>query len=257
MMAHSNSILSLLIMLSLLACQPATEVAPETESNPASEGFNIENSDPKAIAIADEVMEAMGGRKAWDNTQYLSWTFFGNRQHIWDKTNQRCRIYSPKDDLTVLINLKDQTGSVKKGSEIFTDQDSIAKYVDLGMKWWINDSYWLVMPFKLKDSGVTLKFVSKDTTQTGKLTDVLQLTFEDVGVTPENKYLVYVDDSSRLITQWDYYSNYTDSLPRFQSPWPYYEKFGELLLSGGTIGDRRLTDISVAAPDESVLAKLE
>ena len=55
------------------------EDVESTEINPAAEGFNLEASDEKAIALADEVMEAMGGRKNWDATRYIRWNFFGRR----------------------------------------------------------------------------------------------------------------------------------------------------------------------------------
>ena len=84
---------------------------------------------------------------------------------------------------------------------------------------WINDAYWVFMPYKLKDTGVTLKYLGKGTTQAGASADVLELTFENVGRTPENKYHVYVDDESRLVTQWDYYPQASDAEPRFQLPW--------------------------------------
>ena len=242
-----NIILStivLIVAMIIISCGPET-VSENTEVNPPAEGFNASASDEKAIAIADEVMEAMGGRAAWDATEELSWTFFGNRQHVWNKANQSAKIYSPKDDLTIEINLLDQTGSAKKGEKVYTKADSLDFFLDRGNRWWINDSYWLVMPFKLKDSGVTLKYAGRDTTTIGRDSDVLELTFAKVGVTPDNKYLVYVDDSSRLVTQWDFYGNYQDSLPRFQSPWPDYKKYGDLLLSGGSIRGMSLTDIAV------------
>ncbi|MEL6123779.1 MAG: hypothetical protein AAFR14_08655, partial [Bacteroidota bacterium] len=110
---------------------------------------------------------------------------------------------------------------------------------------WINDSYWLVMPFKLKDSGVTLTYAGRDTTVDGRNAEVVSLVFDNVGVTPQNKYLVYVDDTSGLVSQWDYYPNATDSLPAFQSPWPEYKQYGEILLSGGAIRGMRMTDIEV------------
>ena len=45
------------------------------------------------------------------------------------------------------------------------------------------------MPFKLKNSGVTLKYLGDTTaTKDGKPADVLQLTFEGMGVTPDNKH---------------------------------------------------------------------
>ena len=45
--------------------------------NPPAKGFNAAGSDAKAVAIADQVMEAMGGRKAWDATRYITWNFLG------------------------------------------------------------------------------------------------------------------------------------------------------------------------------------
>ena len=122
--------------------------------------------------------------------------------------------------------------------------DSVATYVERGKSIWINDSYWLVMPYKLKDSGVTLKYVGEDTTQVGALADVLELTFEEVGDTPDNKYLVYVDKDSRLVTQWDFFTNYQDEEPRFSTPWDNYQTYGGIKLSGGR-GRSQLSDIGV------------
>ncbi|MEE9373779.1 MAG: hypothetical protein V3V00_12070 [Saprospiraceae bacterium] len=237
----------LLIILSgifLVSCDTSNTIKTQ-EVNPASEGFNYASSDKKAITIADEVMLAMGGRAAWDATNVISWTFFGNRQHTWHKANNTAKIYDPNDDLTVDINIVDKSGSAKKGGVEFTKNDSLDIFLDKGQRWWINDSYWLVMPFKLKDSGVTLKYVGKDTTEIGASSDVLELTFTKVGVTPDNKYHVYVDNNTRLVTQWDYYAHYQDSLPRFKSPWIDYKKYGELLLSGGAIRNLKISDISV------------
>lgn len=231
-------------LLSIISCGTA-KTSMSKEVNPAAPGFNHQGSDAKAIAIADEVMEAMGGREAWDATNVLKWTFFGKRKHIWDKANQKCEVYYPADDITVKLNLKDYTGTVSKGSMAYTAPDSLSKYLESGKRSWINDSYWLVMPYKLKDSGVTLKYIGKDKTQKGDMSDVLELTFDAVGVTPQNKYLVYVDDKSRLVTQWDFYTNYDDPEPRFQSPWPDYNQYGKILLSGGAMKTISTTDIVV------------
>ena len=236
--------LSLLIVLIIgfLACQPSESQSGDT--NPAAPGFNTEESDASAVAIADEVMLAMGGRKAWDETRYIKWTFFGRRTLTWDKKEKKCRIEVPGEDLTILVNLDDVSGKVKKGSEEFTQQDSLAKYLQMGKEIWINDSYWLVMPFKLKDSGVTLKSMGVDTMQGGIDADVLELTFREVGVTPDNRYLVYVDKENRLVSQWDFYTTYQDTVPRFSTPWAEYEEHGSILLSGNR-GRGSLTDIAV------------
>ena len=50
-------------------------------------------SDPKALAIADQVMEALGGKDRWDKLHGLRWSFDvsisdtmkSSRRHAWDK----------------------------------------------------------------------------------------------------------------------------------------------------------------------------
>lgn len=230
----------------LFSCQSNTDNANsatvDVNANPPAPGFNEANSDAEAIAIADEVMTAMGGRKSWDDTHYLVWNFFGRRKLFWDKQSGNVRIESYPDSTTYLINVFRDEGMVKKGADILTEPDSIALYVKKGKSIWINDSYWLVMPYKLKDSGVTLKYIGADTTMAGAPADVLQLTFEDVGDTPDNKYLVYVDKTSRLVTQWDFFGNFQDEAPRFSTPWADYKPYGPLLLSGDR-GRSQLSEI--------------
>ncbi|MBC7569813.1 MAG: hypothetical protein H7319_08790 [Spirosoma sp.] len=212
--------------------------------NPAAPGFDAAGSDARAVQIADEVMAAMGGRKAWDNTHLISWNFFGARQLIWDKWTGNVRVDNLKNDQTVLLNVNNDKGRVfRNGAEVI-EPDSVAKYVKQAKAAWINDSYWLVMPFKLKDSGLTIKHIGEENTQDGKPADVLQLTFKGVGVTPDNKYKVWVDKASHLVWQWAYYPKFTDEKPGFTLPWTDYKKHGNVLLSGER-GQRDLTDIRV------------
>jgi hypothetical protein len=46
---------------------------------------------------------------------------------------------------------------------------------------------------KLQDPGVNLTYVKTEQLPNGTTADILQLTFNAVGVTPENKYWLYVD----------------------------------------------------------------
>src|SRR2546428_10093812 len=63
--------------------------APRTTGTPVPAG-----SDARAVAIADQVMQALGGKPQWDRLRGLRWTFgaeAGNqprgnpRRHEWDK----------------------------------------------------------------------------------------------------------------------------------------------------------------------------
>lgn len=235
-------LVAMIMSLSLLfACATKTVM----KGNPAAKGFNAAASDQKAITIADMTMEAMGGRTAYENARYLSWNFFGSRKHVWDKKTGDVYIKSIKDNYELNMNINDMKGSLLMAGKEITQQDSLTKYIQKGKEMWINDSYWLIMPYKLKDSGVTLKYVEESNNADGAESDKLELTFEQVGVTPQNKYHVYVDKKSKLITQWDFFTNATDSEPRFSTPWKGYKEYGGIMLSGDR-GRNALTDIMVS-----------
>ncbi|UZR94349.1 DUF6503 family protein [Chondrinema litorale] len=234
----------------------STATSEETISNPPADGFNLSLSDEKAIEIADSVMSAMGGRKSWDDTRFISWNFFGARTLIWDKWTGYVRVENVQNDFKVLVNVNTLEGKVFKNGEEVTQPDSLQKYLNRGKEIWINDSYWLVMPFKLKDSGVTLKYVGEEIVM-DKPSDVLELTFQDVGVTPQNKYKVYIDKETNLVNQWAYFKSYEDEEPGFILPWKNYKKHGEILLSGDR-GPRQLTDIEVFEElPESIFTSLD
>lgn len=209
-----------------------------------SDGFNMSASDTKAITIANEVVVASGGAKAWNDTRYIGWNFFGSREHVWDKHTGDIHIRALKLPVEIKMNIHTKKGDVWLDGAKTTHVDSLSKYLDKGYAWWVNDSYWLVLPFKLQDSGVTLQYLGEDLTEEGISSDKLSLTFEQVGVTPQNKYHIYVDKESRLITQWDFYTNATDEEPRFQIPWLDYNPYGNILLSGDR-GRMALTNIRV------------
>jgi hypothetical protein len=237
-------ILSPGLLLLLVFFQMCTSKETGVTGNPPLEGFNAEGSDAKAMQIADSVMAAQGGRQNWDATRYIGWTFFGSRKLLWDKHTGMVRVENLKDDTKTLVNINTGEGKVFKNGAEVTQPDSLAKYLQQGKEAWINDSYWLVMPFKLKDSGVTLKYLGEEKLATGPETDVLQLTYQNVGVTPENKYKVYVDKKSHLVAQWAYYQKAQDSIPAFTMPWLDYQTYGKIKLSGDR-GQAKLTDIQV------------
>ena len=70
----------LLLLLFVLSFTTA-----RAEENPPVKGFNTAASDPKAIAVADQAMTAMSGRKNWDATHYITLRFLGFRLQVWDK----------------------------------------------------------------------------------------------------------------------------------------------------------------------------
>ncbi len=199
--------------------------------------------DDKAKQIADKTVEVMGGRESYDATRYLTWVFFGRNFHVWDKYTGDVRIESKDGDL-VLMNINTKLGKVWKNGKEITDDKVLNEKLEWGYRTWINDSYWLVMPYKLHDDGVTLKYTREDKTADGKPADVLTMTFEDVGVTPDNKYEIFVEKDSHMITQWKYYPKADNTEARFEIPWKNWAYYGDIMLSDDR-GKMNLSPVNV------------
>lgn len=227
----------------LILAAGVTQLAAQDADYPAMPGFDLEGSDPEAIAIAGRVMERMGGWQAWNETRYVTWKFFGRRLHVWDKHTGNCRIET--NDMVALMNLNSREGRVWRNGVEVTDPDTLAPLLKRAEAAWINDSYWVFMPYKLKDSGVTLKYKGEGTLQDGRAADILQLTFNNVGNTPQNKYDVYVSKDESLVEQWAFYPNASDPEPRFVNTWGNWQRYGNIMISDERGNGRKHTDIAV------------
>lgn len=226
-MRYVAKIFALFVIISLLFI--VHPMFSQSSDNPPLPGFDLEGSDAKAIEIADAVMTAMGGRENWNNTRHITWKFLGGRLNIWDKYTGNIRVESR--GLTVLMNLHTEKGRAWQDGEEITHPDSLAKKIQYGKDVWINDSYWVVMPYKLKDSGVTLTYQGEGTLSDGRPCDILQLTFKNVGRTPDNKYLVFVGKETNLVEKWEFFRNAEDAEPRITNVWGNWLKYGNIMLS--------------------------
>ncbi len=238
-----KSILTFFLFLAFgLGYQCKNEVnEPMTQANLMA--FDPEGSDPEAIRVADDVIDASGGAQAWDSLKVLKFNFFGRRWLLWDKEHEKVRIENVSNDTKLILDLKTRTGKVYKDGKEWTEQDTLNKYLESAYKMWVNDVYWLVAPFKFKDGGVHLKYLKEDTTALGIESDVIELTFDSVGVTPENKYHIWVGKNSSLVAQWAYYKNKTDSTAMFVNPWDGYVRYGNLFISSDRGSGRQFSGI--------------
>jgi len=225
-----------------MACKNETPVQTGQNINGA---FNVEGSDPEAIWVAEDAIAESGGAEAWADTRYIKWNFFGRRWLLWDKKDGKVRIENTGNDTKLILDLNTRQGKVFKDGREWEDPDTLKKYLDNAYRIWINDSYWLAMPFKMKDPGVHLRYVREDTTVKGIASDVISLTFDSVGVTPQNKYEVWVGKNSSLVAQWAYYPNVLDSTPSIINPWDGYVKYGNIFLSSDRGENRQITGIKV------------
>ncbi|HYJ32106.1 MAG TPA: DUF6503 family protein [Candidatus Binatia bacterium] len=171
-------------------------------------------ADAKAATVAKQLSDAMGGQRTWDVLPYFRFDFVvvqqgkevARFQHWWDKRNGRCRVQGPDDKgrtVTAIFTLKDKKGKSFTDGIVDTDPTNIANIVQMGYERWVNDTYWIIMPFKLRDPGTHLKYVRLKRLG-GKDYDVLQLSFDrGVGLTSGDRYTLYVNRSTHLLDKWD------------------------------------------------------
>ena len=67
----------------------------------------------------------------------------------------------------------------------------------------MNDAYWLVMPYKMRDPGVVLTLAGTEKKGEDAWDKVL-LTFEGVGLTPKDRYWVFVNAKTSLVDRWEF-----------------------------------------------------
>lgn len=168
--------------------------------------------DARAVATADRVMESLGGRERWDRLPGLRWTFGSSvndtvrssRRHAWNKHNGWHRVEGTNrqgDAFVFIHNLGTGEGRAwMNGNQI--EGDSLRSLLTRAKSLWTNDTYWMLMPYKLRDPGVRLAMAG-DSTAGGATWDRLALSFESVGETPGDHYWVYVNRGNHRIERWD------------------------------------------------------
>ena len=104
---------------------------------------------PKADAFAKRMQVAVR-LDDWGKTKAVRWSFRGVRHHVWDR--RRGMVEVKWDDMRVLLRTGPKTGlAFRKGTAIRGKKLEEALREAFG--YWINDSFWLNAPAKVRDPG--------------------------------------------------------------------------------------------------------
>ena len=220
----------LLLASAFLFCIPGC-------AGPESEPDSPEAGSEKARVIAEEVMEAMGGRENWNATRYIRFSFFGFRTHYWDKHDGRYRVsWTDRESgqaHVILMNLNTGEGSVFTDGTEVTDDEARNQFLERARGAWINDTYWLLMPYKLQDPGVDLAYAGEEVID-DTVYDKLHLSFDAVGNTPGDEYWAYINRETRLMDKWVYLLQLREGREersRGEWKWNDWRAYGDILLS--------------------------
>ncbi|HVT59213.1 MAG TPA: hypothetical protein VHR45_12515 [Thermoanaerobaculia bacterium] len=228
---------------------PSPAAAPAAASAPPAG-----NADPAAGAVAGAVMQGLGGQAAWDATHFIHFTFAGRRTHTWDKWTGRHRLEGKTkegESYVVLDNLNTHQGTAYLNGKL-AEGEQAKKLVDNAYGAWVNDTYWLLMPYKLKDPGVNLSLAGQDQID-GKSYDKLALSFGQVGLTPGDHYWAWINRDTHLMDRWAYV---LQDQPKDAAPtvwlWQGWQRYGKIMLAPTRVkagGDGRLELSNIEVPE--------
>jgi len=193
----------------------------------------------KGQQLATDLWKASGGEN-WAKVKEVHFTFvvesdgkaLFSAQHIWN-------VAANTDE----VKWKDKQGqdhdATAKLNPPATEGDAKTAYAR-----WVNDAYWFLAPLKIRDKGVKAEAGGPKEIK-GVTYETLHLSFDQVGMTPTDQYVLYLDPKTKLVQAWDYIPKTGDGM---QATWEKYQTFGGLNLAtehnfnGKTI---KLTDIKV------------
>jgi hypothetical protein len=212
---------------------PPALAAPTGDGDPGAETAAQGTADARAAEVAARALEALGGAEAWASTRVIRFGFAGRRSHLWDRAGGRHRVEGTTEDGTpyvVIHDLAARTGRAWVGGEE-VEGDRLAEMLDDAWGAWVNDTYWLVMPYKLRDPGGKLAWDGEETID-GTVYDRLALSFEGVGLTPGDRYWAWFSRDTGLMDRWAYVLQHQpeDSDPTIWL-WQGWTRYGGIMLA--------------------------
>ncbi|MET0619379.1 MAG: hypothetical protein ABW056_03820 [Thermoanaerobaculia bacterium] len=205
-----------------------------------SAAASVAERDARADAVGKELIASMGGMPAWEKARQFQFDFVVIREgkevarfaHVWDRYTGDYRVKGVDKTgapYLVLFNVNTKQGRAWVNG-VAVEGAQKEKQLEAAYGRFINDTYWLLAPWKLFDPGVQLAYDGEKPCPGGGMCDVLKLSFESVGLTPKDVYWIWVTRDSRRMLQWQYVLGGAPDPPT-TAEWKDWRKMGGLMLS--------------------------
>ena len=203
-------------------------------------GVRAADVDPKADAVGKELIASMGGMPAWEKARQFQFDFVvvkdgkpvAHFSHVWDRYTGDYRLSGVDKagaPFTVYFNVNTKAGQAMVNGQP-ADAEKQKQLLENAYGRFINDTYWLLAPWKIFDPGVHRSYDGEKPCPGGGTCDVLKLSFDDVGMTPKDVYWLWITRDGRHMVQWQYVLAGA-SEPPTTAAWKDWQKMGGLSLS--------------------------
>jgi hypothetical protein len=170
---------------------------------------------PSADEVARRSFDILGGTTAWEKARFLAFTLNVERdgkvassypQRL-DRYSGDYRVSGKTQDgvpFEVIMNLRTLYGRATRNGSRVTDQALLKELLDLGYKRFMNDTFWLLMPLRMFDSGAHRTYEGERADSCGHTWDLLKLTFDQgVGLSPGDVYWPWINRDTGMVEEWD------------------------------------------------------
>lgn len=197
--------------------------------------------DARADTVGRELIVAMGGPEAWEKARQFRFDFVVQREgkavarfsHAWDRYTGDYRLQGTEKSgapYEVYFNVNTRDGKVLVNGRP-AEGETGADLLRSSYGRFINDTYWLLAPWKIFDPGVVLAYDGEKPCPEGGACDVIRLSFgETVGLTPRDVYWLWITRDGRKLVQWQYVLGGAAEEPA-TAAWKDWRPFGGILLS--------------------------
>ncbi|WP_445732727.1 hypothetical protein [Mariniflexile sp.] len=142
----------------------------------------------EADALAYKMLEALD-YDAYKSTNTIEWTFKRRHHYKWEKAENTCDVYWK--EYKVSLNLNDASQHKAYVHSFKVDGGLANKLIEKAVKYFNNDSFWLVAPYKVFDKGTERRLVNYNNKKS------LLVTYTSGGSTPGDSYLWLLDDTGK------------------------------------------------------------
>jgi hypothetical protein len=201
-------------------------------------------TDPEVARVYGRMMSVIAPDRGWERARYLEFDWaVGNtvRHHRWDRWegNARYEVQSNGQTIVALFNTNDLTAGRVWVDGVELAGEEAQERLTSAYRAHVNDSYWLVMPYKWTDPGVNLRYLGEQVDEAGQTWEVVELRFDDdTGLTPQNMYHAFINPATGRMERWYHFSS-PDADPS-PSDWTEWTQLGPIELarnrrSGGEV----------------------
>ena len=198
-------------------------------------------SDPRAVALAQRLLAALGGETAWSAARcwYFTYTVGDvrgeklRRKHYWDRTTGQHRMegLDRRQRPYLLIHTVGHSAgalAVRGGAPV-TDTAEVRSLARTADSLWVNDSTWLLLPFKLRDPGARLAYGGTKN-EAAKTWDVIEVAFDPLPLAPRGRYQLYLERTTGMLERTALVDAAGISTATYE--WLGWRIFGGVLLAG-------------------------